>query len=197
GSVCIPRRATERIIDPTPGCWAVRVIAVSCNRATAQGQVAGKELPKVDRPIGSRSHIGGWRVPNDTVRKYLPPSFKAEKEKSVLSYLGNRPAERPAELMLVMALAGKTLSVELESVGIQNVMAPEIESRAMKILRPVLYDRIDCATTRAPVLRVVGVCHDLKFMNGVHIRCDFPLAGVSAGLLRDRRAIQRELVVET
>ena len=159
--------------------------------------MAAKELPKVYRAVGSRTHVDGRSRTNETVRQNFSPSFKAKKEESVLAYLRNRPAKRTAELMLVMALSRSPAGVQLEGVGIQNIITPEIECGPVEVLGAVLDDGVDCAAARAPVLRVVGIGHDFEFVNCVHIRRDFPLAGVRAGLLRDWGAVQSELVVKT
>ena len=158
--------------------------------------MAAKELPKVYRAVGSRTHVDRRSGTNETVRQNLSPPFKAKEEESVLTYLGNRPAERTAELMLVMALSRSVARVELEGIGVQDIVAPEIECGAVKVFGAVLDYGVDGATTRTSVLRIVGVGHDLEFVNCVHIRRDFPLAGVSAGLLRDWGAVQSELVIK-
>ena len=67
----------------------------------------------------------------------------------------------------------------------------------MVIIRAALRRHGNNSAARAPVLRVVGIGHDFEFVNCIHIRRDFPLAGVRAGLLRDWRAVQSELVIKT
>ena len=158
--------------------------------------MAAKELPKVYRAVGSRTHVDCRSRTDKTVRQNLSPSFKAKEEESVLAYLRNRPAKRTAKLMLVVALSRSFAGIQLEGVGIQNIIAPEIKSGAVKVLGAVLDDGVDCAASRAPVLRGIGIGHDLEFVNCIHIRRDFPLAGVRAGLLRDWGAVQSELVIK-
>ena len=98
--------------------------------------------------------------------------------------------------MLIVTLPGKVLRIELESIGVQYIIAPKIESSSMKVLSAVLDDRIDSAAPGASVLCVVGIGHHLEFVNSVDIGRYFPLPGVGARLLRDRRTIQSELVIE-
>jgi len=96
-----------------------------------------------------------------------------------------------------MTLSGETLRVKLECVRIQNVIAPEVEHRAMEIFCTTLDDRVNRAATSAPILDVVSVRHNFKFLHRVHVWCNFPLAGVCTGLLSDWGAVQSELVIKT
>jgi hypothetical protein len=141
------------------------------------------------------SDARGRGARDETVRQNFPPPLEAEEEESVLPEAGDRAAERAAVLVLVMALTRRAGRVELEGVGVQLVVAPEVEGRAVEVLGAALQDRVDRAAAGAPVLRVVGVGHDLEFLHRVHVGRELPGATLGAGLLGDRRAVEGELVV--
>src|SRR4029077_17201044 len=90
-----------------------------------------------------------------------------QKEKAVAAFPTDGAPQAPAEDILFDGRAWLVIAIEEEIVGIQHVIAEELEQRAMKVLRATAQDRVDVAAAGTALSRVSKAVLNLEFVDRV------------------------------
>lgn len=104
------------LADCLAACGGGIVDVVSAGRGEVFGQV--------DAAIDSGEHVGGSDADDNADGEDFTPSFEGEEEVGV--FAPGVPPDSAAELVLVVEGLGRILLVELEGVGVEDGVAPEV-----------------------------------------------------------------------
>jgi hypothetical protein len=94
-----------------------------------------------------------------------------EEERLVLPFIDmgdhNRPADGPAKLVIADDPAHQPIAVIGPAIGVENVVAPKLEKRAVVLIRPTTGSHVNGAASRSAIFRRQRVRHHRNLLHAV------------------------------
>ena len=188
GVLIIQPRKTVRVVA---NAQALRVghipIALAHINVVVQAAVVGGEILSHQGQARLRCGVGGsGRAGDYCDRLLIALAVVIEEEEQFV--LDHRAAEVSAELIEVIILLREAGPIVLPAIGVEALVAEELEKRPMKVVSAALGDHVQNAPAGAPDLRRVAVGGNLILLHGILAETIRAAArsGASGGLPEER-----------